>query len=65
MDIEILLKKLAKPAQRAIQSLEIKTLEELSNFREKEIFELHGIGKNAINIIKEVLEGNGFKFRDE
>jgi len=46
MQIDILLMKLSRPAQRAIQSVGITTIEELSKYSEKEIFELHGIGKN-------------------
>ena len=62
MDIDILLHKLAKPAQRAVENEGITTLEELSKYSEKEFFNLHGIGKNAINIAKETLKDNGLEF---
>ena len=52
MQIDGLLLKLAKPAQRAIQNAEIKTMEQLSEYSEDEIMDLHGIGENALNIIK-------------
>ena len=39
--------KLAKPAQRAIRRTGITTIEQLSKHSEKEIVELHGIGKNV------------------
>jgi DNA-directed RNA polymerase alpha subunit len=59
MGIDVLLQKLAKPAQRAILSAGITTIEQLSEYSEKEIYELYGIGKNAMNIIKQILNENG------
>ncbi len=63
MPIEILLKRLARPAQRAIQNAGITTLEQLSNFSEKEISALHGIGKNAMSTIKAALKENGLSLK--
>lgn len=63
MQIDILLQKLAKPAQRAIRSLGITTIEQLSKYSEKQVIELHGLGKNAMNIIKQTLNDNGLFFR--
>jgi DNA-directed RNA polymerase alpha subunit len=62
MDIEILLQKVAKPTQRAIQNEGIKTMEQLSKYDEKEFSKLHGIGKNAINVIKQIMSENGLSF---
>lgn len=62
MDIEILLQNLAKPAQRAIQNEGITTMEQLSKYDEKEFSQLHGIGKNAMNIIKQIISENGLSF---
>jgi DNA-directed RNA polymerase alpha subunit len=62
MDIDILLRKLAKPAQRAIQNEGITTLEQLSKYSEREFSELHGIGKNAMNIIKQTMSENELTF---
>ena len=59
MDIEILLKRLARPAQRAILSTGVTTLEQLSNMTEDEINNLHGIGKNGMKTILATLEKNG------
>jgi DNA-directed RNA polymerase alpha subunit len=64
MQIDILLKKLAKPAQRAIENEGIATLEQLTEYSEKEFRELHGIGKNAMNIIKQTLSENGLAFHN-
>jgi DNA-directed RNA polymerase alpha subunit len=57
--IDILLKKLAKPAQRAILSTGVTTLEQLSKMSAAEIFNLHGIGKNAMKVIVATLHENG------
>jgi DNA-directed RNA polymerase alpha subunit len=65
MNIDILLQKLVKPAQRAIQNEGITTIEQLSKYTEKEVFELHGIGRNAMNIIKQTLEENGLTFSNK
>lgn len=65
MKIDILLRKLGKPAQRAIQDAGITTLEQFSNYSEKEIYELHGIGFNAMNVIRLILEENGLAFSDK
>lgn len=62
MHIDVLLNKLAKPAQRAILNAGISTIEQLSKFSEKEVSEIHGIGKNAIIIIKQTLHENGLTF---
>lgn len=62
MDIDILLQKLAKPAQRAIQNEGITSIEQLSEYSEKEFSELHGIGKNAMDIIKRIMHEKGFSF---
>lgn len=59
MDIEILLAKLAKPAQRAIRGAGVTTLEELAQMREDEVRNLHGIGKNAMTVIVDTLAENG------
>lgn len=65
MQIEIVLQKLAKPAQRAIQNAGITTIEQLSGYSEKEIAELHGIGKNAVLIIRQILKEYGLTFADK
>lgn len=54
--------KLAAPARRALASAGIKTLKQLSQFSEGEIAELHGIGKNALQTMKQSLKTNGWSF---
>jgi DNA-directed RNA polymerase alpha subunit len=59
MQIDILLQQLSKPAQRAIQNAGITSIEQLSTYSEKEVSELHGVGKNTVTIIKQILNENG------
>jgi DNA-directed RNA polymerase alpha subunit len=61
MDIDILLQKLAKPAQRAILGAGFTTLEQLAAMSEAELLNLHGIGKNAIKVIVTTLDENGLR----
>ncbi len=63
MKIEVLLEKLAAPAQRALVNANIKTIEELAEHTEREILGLHGIGKNAMVVIKATLEEHGLILR--
>jgi DNA-directed RNA polymerase alpha subunit len=65
MEIEPLLKRLAKPAQRALQNAGIQSLEELAGCREEEIAALHGIGKNALQVVKTTLNESGLSFARE
>jgi hypothetical protein len=58
------LSSLAAPARRALENNGIKTLDALSTFSEKEILNLHGIGKSAIPILKMELAKNGLGFKD-
>jgi hypothetical protein len=62
MPIDLLLKRLARPAQRAIQAAGIKNLEELSHYREQDIAALHGIGKHGLQTIKTTLAEYGLSF---
>jgi DNA-directed RNA polymerase alpha subunit len=61
MDIDILLQKLAKPAQRAILGAGFTTLEQLAAMSEAELLNLHGIGKNAMKVIVTTLDENGLR----
>jgi len=63
MNIDILLKKLAAPAQRALVNADIETLEALASHTEGEILGLHGIGKNAMAVIRATLEKHGLSLR--
>jgi hypothetical protein len=55
---------LSAPARRALENRGIKTMAGLSEFTEKEIRSLHGIGKSAIPILKMELAKNGLAFKE-
>lgn len=58
-----LFKMLSAPAQRALENKGIRSLQELSKFSEKDILELHGIGKTAISKLQSLLETENLKLR--
>ena len=57
--------KLAKPAQCALANARINSLEDLSKLSEKEFMKLHGIGKNALQKLKEQMKENGLSFTEK
>lgn len=60
------LSRLSAPAKRALlQNLKIDTLEKLSEYSEKEILALHGMGKASMPILKEAMNEKGLSFREE
>lgn len=59
------LPKISKPALRALDSINVKTLEDVTKYSEAELLELHGFGPKAIRILKEVMEEQGLRFKEE
>ncbi|MGZ3766956.1 MAG: hypothetical protein ACXVB0_07390 [Mucilaginibacter sp.] len=57
--------KLAKPAQRALANAGISTLEQLTELTEDEVMLLHGIGKNALRIIRSAMLENQLWFNQD
>lgn len=53
---------LAKPGQRALAGIGIENFEQLTKFTEAEIMELHGIGKNGMNLLQIGLAEKGLSF---
>jgi predicted RecB family nuclease len=56
---------LSAPARRALENNGITTLEQLSNFNEKEILLFHGMGPASLPKLRTVLETNGLTFREK
>ena len=56
---------LSAPAVRALKTQEISTVKKLTKFTEKEILDLHGIGKSTIPILIKILEKNNLSFKRE
>ena len=57
--------RLSAPAQRALASVGISRLEQLTAFAESDIKKLHGIGPNTLKQLREALERNGLSFAAE
>lgn len=47
--------KLSAPARRALENAGIDSVEKLATYSEKELLKLHGLGKTAIPILRDVL----------
>lgn len=57
--------KLARPAQRALAEARINSLEQMAGYSEVEIRQLHGIGPNALEKLREALAAKGLSFKQE
>lgn len=55
--------KLAAPARRAIEAAGIKNLNDLTKFTEAEVAEMHGIGNNALDTLRQAMAGSGLSFK--
>lgn len=58
------LPKISAPARRALQSVGIIRLKQLTEITEAELLQLHGIGKNALGKLRQALKANGLSFRE-
>jgi hypothetical protein len=56
---------LAQPAVRALQQAGIHNLEQLSQWHERQVRQLHGIGPNAFEKLSQALQKIGLNFRPE
>ncbi|TLN04000.1 DNA-binding protein [bacterium] len=54
---------LAQPALRALAAAGIARLEQLASFREAEVAHLHGIGPNALRLLRSALAERGLAFK--
>lgn len=55
---------LPAPARRALENANLRTLEQIAHYTEKDILKLHGIGKTTIPILKKALENAGLQFNE-
>jgi len=49
----------AKPAQRALASIGVTRLDQITRFSRSELGELHGMGPKALRLIEEALRAQG------
>ena len=59
------LPKIGAPALRALNSIGVDRLSQLSNYTEQQLLQLHGFGPKALRILKESLKDHGLSFRKE
>ncbi|MDF2842974.1 MAG: DNA-binding domain protein [Herbinix sp.] len=55
--------KIGRPAQSALQHAGITTLDQLTEYSEKELLALHGFGPKALGILKQVLADNNLSLK--
>lgn len=55
-------KGVSKPAQRALASVAVTQLDQVTQFTERELLALHGMGPKAIRIMKAALQAQGKTF---
>ncbi len=58
------LPRVSQPALRALAGAGISSLEQLTDFSEKEIEQLHGMGPKALGILREALADRRLSFAD-
>lgn len=59
------LPKISAPAQRALASIDISSLEQLQNRTRKEISRLHGMGPNALGKLESAMKDLGLDFAEK
>lgn len=57
------LPKLSAPAQRALASVGVTNLKDLTKFTEAEIKKLHGMGPTGVKALNEALKQRGLDFK--
>lgn len=55
---------IAAPARRALERENIKTLEDIAKWTEKELINLHGMGPSTIPKLKKALVDKGLSFKE-
>ncbi|HRZ96626.1 MAG TPA: RNA polymerase alpha subunit C-terminal domain-containing protein [Paludibacter sp.] len=51
------------PARRGLENNGITTLEQLSEYSEKEVLNFHGMGKSTLPVLQKLLMDKGLSFR--
>jgi len=57
--------KLSAPALRALLNAQIYTLKQLSEWTEKDLLELHGMGPSSIPLLKKTLKEKGLDLKSD
>ncbi|MBW8483932.1 DNA-directed RNA polymerase subunit alpha C-terminal domain-containing protein [Actinomadura parmotrematis] len=59
------LPRLAMPARRALADAGYTHLEQLTDVSEEDLLELHGMGRNTMQVLREALAERGLSFLDD
>jgi DNA-directed RNA polymerase alpha subunit len=59
------LPKIGNPATNALANIGITKIQQLTNFTEKELLKIHGVGPKAVSILKETMKKEGISFKKE
>lgn len=62
---EAFLALISAPARRALERENVKTLEDLAKWSEKEIINLHGMGPSTIPKLRKALKDSGLSFKSQ
>lgn len=55
---------LSAPARRALENQNISSLNELTEYSEKDLLKLHGMGKSSIPVLRQTLDEKGLSFKE-
>ncbi|MBO0839718.1 MAG: DNA-binding protein [Sciscionella sp.] len=58
------LPKISAPASRALASIGVTRLDQLTEVTEAELLRLHGMGPKAIKLLRDALAAHGLNFAD-
>lgn len=64
MRVKITEFKIGQPAIRALESIDIEYLDQLTGITEKELMSLHGFGKKGLAILKTALADRGLALKE-
>lgn len=59
------LKGFSHPAERALATIGVTRLSQLTKYTEKEILKLHGMGPKGIRVLQAALKERGLSFKQE
>ena len=57
------LPKIGAPATRALDDADVKDLEDLTDWSERDLLALHGMGPKAVDVLREHLAAKGLAFK--
>lgn len=55
--------RIGRPALRALTAAGVTSLHDLSQWRESDLMQLHGVGTRAVSVLRQALEDEGLSLR--